>query len=811
MIVDKWIVGQLESHSNDDQLKVVNTPPCVIGKHTCATVYKIVLFVCLTVNGLHAQAQEVAPVTIAWAEARPLFYADQSGEPTGFGIDLAKALGEEVGFTPEFFKVDSFAQWGEAQASGRSMLLPGAARLPHLAATNSFLEPIFTTNVVLAVRAEQAENFNSSDLTGLRIATVPPGIGSDSSLFPEAQVVEHNGLSDALVALLSGSVDAISAAALLVFNTAQGARLDNRIAFVGDAIAQDDRVVVLHESRVELSEPINAALARMEADGRLQALRSKHGLILPEPAPDVLSVGVTDFPPYSIQNDDGTFSGFAVESLRKLADLTNLNLTFEAISDAAFSAGPASDTYDVLPQAGISDSRLQVMDFTLPTERFKLAIFTRIGEAEGLSDLDSLIGKKVGVEAVNVARRHAQNHGELDMHVVEGRAALLSALANGTVDAVLFPSNAMNVEIERQDLADSITEIDPPFEIIERAPALRRGLGSIRERLNAVIPGYLLSDEYIGLREQYFGQPGFWTNQRIVMASASIATLFLGLLGTLVWQRQRQRQRQREYELQQRELALEQQHNLELSTLVSELERSNRELDDFAYTASHDLKEPLRGIAINANFLGREAAISEAAQERIERMVKLTTRMEQLISDILFFSRLGRGEAEATDIDLDTIIEGIRVELREWMTQRSAQFVVDGELPGLVADRSKIKTLFQNLIVNGLKYNQSEHKTVTIGYQDKAVVNGIEMINVYYVRDNGIGIEAKNHDKIFRIFARLNREEDYGSGTGAGLSFVRKIVESYGGSIVFTSSLGQGTTFYFTLPKTIKQQPLIAA
>lgn len=260
-----------------------------------------------------------------------------------------------------------------------------------------------------------------------------------------------------------------------------------------------------------------------------------------------------------------------------------------------------------------------------------------------------------------------------------------------------------------------------------------------------------------------------------------------------------QRLKRREYELQQLELNTSIQHSVEMAKLVQELERSNRELDDFAYTASHDLKEPMRGIAINANLLAREK-LSEDGHRRIERINLLTTRLDQLVSDILFFSRLGRGDQRKEDIDPSVVIEGIKTELIEWLQERGGEITVTGILPYIHAERSKVKTVFQNLIVNGLKYNDAERKIVEIGFQSKIEAGGATLRNVYYVSDNGIGIDSSNHDKIFRIFSRLNLEEDYGPGTGAGLSFVRKIIENYNGKITLATQPGKGTTFYFSLP-----------
>lgn len=238
-----------------------------------------------------------------------------------------------------------------------------------------------------------------------------------------------------------------------------------------------------------------------------------------------------------------------------------------------------------------------------------------------------------------------------------------------------------------------------------------------------------------------------------------------------------------------------------LKQLVAELERSNSDLDDFAYIASHDLKEPLRGIAINTDFLLRGTDPKETSA-RLQRIASLSRRMEKLISDLLYFSRLGRSDEQSENVDAKLIVDGICSEIGELINERNGQIIFETDLPMISADPSKVKTVFQNIIVNALKYNDSERPTVHIGFSDATKSARANPENTFYIRDNGIGISKKNEGKIFRIFSRLNREADYGSGTGAGLSFVKKIVESYDGKITVSSTRDRGTTFHFTFPLT---------
>ncbi|MGI9418763.1 MAG: sensor histidine kinase [Geminicoccaceae bacterium] len=230
----------------------------------------------------------------------------------------------------------------------------------------------------------------------------------------------------------------------------------------------------------------------------------------------------------------------------------------------------------------------------------------------------------------------------------------------------------------------------------------------------------------------------------------------------------------------------------------AELERSNRELDDFAHIASHDLKEPLRAISNHANFLLEDYSgkLDEDGEKRLNRLIKLSHRMETLIADLLFFSRIRKGEIEEESIDLNAIIADIEVSLADMMRQRNARLLIPRPLPTVTAAGPHMRTVFQNLITNAIKYNDSEEKIVEIGVDENQNAAAGPVFNVC---DNGIGIEDTFKTDIFRIFKRLNSEKAYGEGTGAGLTFVKKIIENQGGKIWLESTPGEGSAFYFTL------------
>jgi PAS domain S-box-containing protein len=240
----------------------------------------------------------------------------------------------------------------------------------------------------------------------------------------------------------------------------------------------------------------------------------------------------------------------------------------------------------------------------------------------------------------------------------------------------------------------------------------------------------------------------------------------------------------------------------ELKRSVHELEYSNRELDDYTYAVSHDLKSPLRTIESFSDFIIEDYSdsLDDTGKEYLLRIKSATNRMQGLIDDLLLISRVGRKHLEIEMIDINQTIEVIKDDFDEQIKQTNGE-IISTKMPKIKTQRTWIRQIFANLISNGLKFNKSTPPKVWLDCED------LEEYYKFSVKDNGIGIDKKYHDKIFKIFQRLHTDEEY-PGTGAGLTICKKIVDSWGGEIWLESALGKGTTFFFTIPKRIDKDKI---
>ena len=244
-----------------------------------------------------------------------------------------------------------------------------------------------------------------------------------------------------------------------------------------------------------------------------------------------------------------------------------------------------------------------------------------------------------------------------------------------------------------------------------------------------------------------------------------------------------------------------------LADLNADLTRSNEELDAFAYVASHDLKEPLRGMHKYAHQLLEDAAgRDEEHRKKLDALMRLTVRMDSLLDSLLHFSRVGRVTLQTEDTDLNEVVNESIEMVDARRTDGPDEILVPRALPHARCDRVRCREIFVNLLSNALKYNDKPQKQVEVGFIAPGenhprhdFPEGSSDVTIFYVKDNGIGIPARHFDQVFKMFKRLHGRDEFGGGTGAGLTIVQKLVERHNGRVWLDSTPGEGSTFYFTL------------
>jgi light-regulated signal transduction histidine kinase (bacteriophytochrome) len=236
--------------------------------------------------------------------------------------------------------------------------------------------------------------------------------------------------------------------------------------------------------------------------------------------------------------------------------------------------------------------------------------------------------------------------------------------------------------------------------------------------------------------------------------------------------------------------------NQELAQRSNALEASNKELEAFAYSISHDLRAPLRHTAGFAELLRKNAAASlnEKSQRYLTMILEAANQMGSLIDDLLAFSRISRAEARKSLVDLGQIVQEVVADVRQDTKERNIIWKID-PLPACYGDRSMLRLAFVNLISNAVKFTGTRPRAeIEIGCtgQDRDVV--------LFVRDNGVGFDMKYSNKLFGVFQRLHPQEAF-EGTGIGLATIQRIVHRHGGRVWAESTVDGGATFYLSLPK----------
>jgi PAS domain S-box-containing protein len=233
----------------------------------------------------------------------------------------------------------------------------------------------------------------------------------------------------------------------------------------------------------------------------------------------------------------------------------------------------------------------------------------------------------------------------------------------------------------------------------------------------------------------------------------------------------------------------------ELKEYTKRIEYINKELDSYSYIVSHDLKEPLRSINAFSRFImdDYKDKLDETGRKYLERIQKNAVRIQNIIEDFVEISNLEKFKNPFEEIRVESIIDEVKLRLEKEIAQKNARIIINGELPVICCDCSRFTSVFVNLVSNAIKFADKDPPVIEIGCKNKG-----EYFE-FYVKDNGPGIEEQYFERIFRLFQRLVKREEY-EGIGVGLTIVKKIIDLHKGEVWVESKVGEGATFYFTLP-----------
>jgi len=508
-------------------------------------------------------------------------------------------------------------------------------------------------------------------------------------------------------------------------------------------------------------------------------------------------VGDAKYPPMTYL-EGGQAKGVTIDIVRELEKRMGRRIEIRLMDWQQAQDMVAQGKADALCQMSITEAREQTYDFTDPVHELRFSIFVRTGKIVG-STIGDLRGLQVGVTAGGLPRKLVEADPGIHVTLIDDYVQGFAMLKDRKLDAVIADQ-----WVGAYILADKgISDVQPSGNPVARLPsafAVKRGNASLLATLNDGLRS-LRADGTIDRIN------AAWAPKEVIIQTREqamrtvyvvvIGLLLLALVVTTVWvvtvRRKIAECRRAEAEVHRLNTELEQR----VQDRTAELQAANKELEAFSYSVSHDLRSPLRAIAGFSRIIQDEYVENVPAEAaRMLKIIETTiSQMGRQIDDLLAFSRLGRQALSVRNVAPAGLVREVVEQVQAAERGGRRVDVSIGELAECKADPSLLRHVYVNLISNAFKYSRGrDPATIEIGCHPGETAAE----RVYFVKDNGSGFDMRYAGKLFGVFQRLHRDEEY-EGTGVGLAIVQRIVNRHGGRVWAEAAVDRGATFYFTL------------